>query len=82
MAATAEVDILRKYLRVALGHARPQDAQVADMSRAMSANIAHNRTLSDPNPDKEGRKRAIRRNQYCCQGSVPAHEVASKKRKI
>ena len=74
----AEVEILRRYLAQAK-KIPPADQDVADMSRSISRHISANRTLSDPNPDKEVRKRAIKRKQYC-QGEVPPHEVATLKR--
>jgi hypothetical protein len=47
------------------------------MSRRISEQLSRRRTLSDPTPDKEERKAAIRKRQYCDDGRTPAHEAAA-----
>ena len=60
-------------------HLRPPlvSEMAGQMSRRISEQLSRRRTLSDPTPDKEERKAAIRKRQYCDDGRTPAHEAAA-----
>jgi cap2 methyltransferase len=75
----AEVDILYNYIKdfVPISSEANIFTKIAQMSEQISASISRNRTLADPNPDKEERKRVIRRRQEI--SGRPAHEVFGKR---
>ena len=59
----SEVTILTQYLRK-LHSASASDQSVAELSALISAGISANRTLADKNPDREQKRKIIRRNQW------------------
>jgi len=75
----AEAHILEAYVkRVWEPDAPPSrvSEMAGNMSKRISEQLSHRRTLCDPTPDKEERKAAIRKRQYCDEGRTPAHEAA------
>lgn len=58
----AEIEIIKNYL-VQTNHVLPHSSEIAKISETMSWKICRNRTLEDPNPDKEHRLAVIKRRQ-------------------
>ena len=75
----AEAHVLEGYIRMRepdMPQSRVSE-MAGQMSRRISEHLSRRRTLSDPTPDKEERKAAIRKRQYCDDGRTPAHEAAA-----
>ena len=68
----AEIHILSEYLK-RCAPAGDISRHVSEMSETISRRIAGGRTLRDPNPDPEDRRRRIRDRQY--KDGMPAHEA-------
>ena len=69
----AEVEILKRYLQLTPLHF-PGDSmneKIANLSMHISRCVSTCRTLADPNPDPESRRRIIKRRQYV--GGMPAY---------
>lgn len=77
---TAETHILAEFLKMKNGSSCEPLNEIPKMIREMSEQVSSKRTLSDPNPDREERKRVIRRRQYV-HGDTPAYEEATKRSK-
>jgi cap2 methyltransferase len=62
----AEVEILKRYLQLTHLHFPGNDMneKIANLSMEISRSVSVNRTLADPNPDKEARRKIIKKKQY------------------
>ena len=69
----AEVEILKRYLQLTPLHfpGENMNEKIANLSMDISRSISSRRTLADPNPDKESRRRIIKRRQHV--GGRPAY---------